>query len=135
MSAGVLKCYATERGRNQIVDWYVREDPRVRAAFREFVDAIVQQPLIEWGPQLDVATLHGKWSALHKFKIRLPNIQLRPLGFFGPARNEYTILFVAREKDRDWVPKDAKDKALKRMNEVKLNPKQAVRYELSLFSK
>src|SRR4051812_26794995 len=125
MPTGTLKCFASVRGKNQILEWYEDQTPAVRAAFREFVEAMAQQPFERWGPPM-TATLHGKWSALHKFKIRVERMQLRPLGFFGPGRNEYTILYPAREQDRDWVPRDSRDQALKRMRAVQINPEQAV---------
>lgn len=127
MPSGTIKCYATSGGKNLICDWYRDQPPAVRAAFREFVEAVAQQPFERWGPP-DIATLHGKWSKLHKFKIRVANSQLRPLGFFGPGRHEYTLLYPASEKDRKWVPGNAKDQALKRMKEVMENPEQAVEY-------
>lgn len=39
--------------------------------------------------------------------IKLDRVQCRLIGFFGPARREFTLLLVAKEKGGKLIPRTA----------------------------
>ncbi len=45
--------------------------------------------------------------------------QYRILGFFGPARSDFTLLVGASKKGNNYDPRNALQTALERMREVK----------------
>jgi hypothetical protein len=57
---------------------------------------------------------------IRKLKIKTRNSQLRPLLCKGPVEmeSEITLLMGAQERDRKWVPWDAKDQAEKRRKAI-----------------
>lgn len=53
------------------------------------------------------------------YEIRFKSaIQYRPLGFFGPGENEFTILLWASKKGSVWTPQDAIATAAKRRKAI-----------------
>lgn len=50
---------------------------------------------------------------IHEIIITYNNIQYRPLGCYGPEKDEFTLLVGATKKGKIWVPKDAKTIAKK----------------------
>lgn len=51
---------------------------------------------------------------IYEIIITINNIQYRPLGCYGPGRDEFTLIVGATKKGKIWVPQDAKSTA-KRM--------------------
>ncbi|MFZ5453623.1 MAG: type II toxin-antitoxin system RelE/ParE family toxin [Thermodesulfobacteriota bacterium] len=50
---------------------------------------------------------------IYEIIITINNIQYRPLGCYGPEKNEFTLLVGASKKGRVWSPKDAISTAMK----------------------
>jgi hypothetical protein len=50
---------------------------------------------------------------VHEIIITINNIQYRPLGCYGPGKDEFTLIVGATKKGKVWVPKDAKLTAMK----------------------
>jgi hypothetical protein len=45
--------------------------------------------------------------------IKINNIQYRPLGCYGPGKDEFTLLVGASKKERIWTPRNARERAKK----------------------
>jgi len=58
------------------------------------------------------------YNGISEIKFIVQNIQYRPLGCYGLASNEYTILIGAREKGNRFEPINAPEIALSRKKEV-----------------
>jgi hypothetical protein len=65
-----------------------------------------------WPPKL-VFPLKG-YKKIYELRIKGPHVQYRPLGCYGPDRNEFTLLVGAKEEESKFEPKDAPDKAMER---------------------
>lgn len=48
---------------------------------------------------------------VYEIRITCNNIVYRPLGCFGPGKNEFTLTVGATKKGKVWVPRDAKTTA------------------------
>lgn len=48
---------------------------------------------------------------VYEIRITCNNIVYRPLGCFGPGKNQFTFIIGATKKGKVWVPKDAKTTA------------------------
>jgi hypothetical protein len=66
---------------------------------------------------------------LKKMKIR-GNVALRPLLVLGPRlkESEITFLLMAQEKDRKYVPRDAEERAERRLQEILNDERRRKRY-------
>jgi hypothetical protein len=51
---------------------------------------------------------------IYEIIITVNNIQYRPLGCYGPGKDEFTLLVGASKKGRVWAPKDARSTAMKK---------------------
>ena len=58
------------------------------------------------------------YSGICEIKFIVQNIQYRPLGCYGPEKNEFTILIGAREEGDRFNPRNAPKIALIRRKEV-----------------
>jgi hypothetical protein len=61
-----------------------------------------------------VRTLKGECDGLFELRIKYKNIQYRPLGCYGPGKNQVTLLMGAIEKGGKFDPLSACKTALLR---------------------
>jgi hypothetical protein len=59
-------------------------------------------------------------------RFEIGNIQYRPIGFFGPAREEFTFLLFAIEQSDRLQPRNAIDEAVRRRGVVQSDPSRSV---------
>ncbi len=59
--------------------------------------------------------LSGKFSKIGEIRFSQQNVQHRVLGFFWPGRGEFILLMGAIEKDNKFIPKNAPEQAIERM--------------------
>lgn len=57
-------------------------------------------------------------EGIFEIRFKVSGIQQRPLGFFGPGTNEFTILILATHKDDVYKPSSAIDTASQRRKAV-----------------
>lgn len=72
----------------------------------------------EWVRPAGFDMLSGKYGKLGKLRFKAANAQHRPIGFFGPGPNEFTLLAWATERDSKYDPPDIRETALKRMEAI-----------------
>jgi hypothetical protein len=65
-----------------------------------------------WSKKL-VYPLTG-YRKIYELRIRGPHIEYRPLGCYGPDRNEFTLLIGVKEVESKFEPRDAPNKAVER---------------------
>ena len=93
--------YVDSRGYNVAQVWYDSELGAVRAEFDTLLNSIRQRSHIEW-PRMRASTnLVGNGQGLTELKFHVNKVQYRPIGFFGPAKQTFTILIVATKPDFD----------------------------------
>jgi hypothetical protein len=108
-------------GKDDAAQWYASLSEENRAKVHRRLSQLRQWPIQGWKHPYFHA-LHGECAGLGEMRIKLDRVQWRPIGFFGPARSEFTILLIAKEKGGRFAPRDACSIAQKRKVEVTQNP-------------
>jgi hypothetical protein len=117
MARWVIKCYGNDR-RNIFEEEYCAWPAAVRADFRSVLNGLRDQPIEGWTRPAGFDRLLGKYRELGKLRFKVRNVQHRPLGFFGPAENEFSLLIWATERDGAFSPPDVRDTALQRRKAI-----------------
>jgi hypothetical protein len=109
-----LNCYVTDGGKNNIQDTYESSNDELKAEFESIVSRLLKCQRQEW-TRPDAAKLNkaGKSGFRDYFEIRFfaNKKQQRPIGYFGPGDNEFTILIWATEKGNQLKPATWREKA------------------------
>jgi hypothetical protein len=71
----------------------------------------------QWG-RPEFASLTGKLAGLGELMFDFGKLEYRPIGCFGPARSDFTILIGATKKGKQYDPRSALDSALERKGVV-----------------
>jgi|SRR3989339_613489 len=95
-------------------EWLDNQIPENRAKVRIFINRLMIAN--SWSPK-HVRSLSG-YPKINELVIKGKNVQLRPLGYFGPSRKCFTLLLGAIEKGDKFIPKDAPGKAEERQRLV-----------------
>jgi len=112
-----IRCYVSPNGRDMIDDWNGRQSDEVQAAVAVALEYLVQRPRKEWRrPEFDL--LSGKMREIGEIRFKVDK-HYRMLGFFGPARSDFTLLVGASKKGNNYDPRNALETAVDRMKEVK----------------
>ncbi len=116
-----FRCYVSPSGRDMIERWYAAQSAEAQVAFDTVLEFLRQRRRDEWRrPEFD--RMSGRYRVLSELRFEVANVQYRPLGFFGPARAEFTILVGATKKRKVYDPRNALETALGRRLEVLGNP-------------
>lgn len=124
MSDWTFRVFRSANGRSDVLDWFeaLQDDDQAIVIVR--LEYLRQQPRPGWRrPHFDM--LKGECAGLGEIRLKLGKVQLRPIGFFGPNRMEFTVLIVAEEKDRKFNPRTACKTAQRRKAEIEKDPGQA----------
>ncbi len=128
MSLWTIRCYLSTSGRDKIEDWFTSQTPTVQAEFLVRLEYLMEHPRQDWRrPHFDI--LKRECKGLGEIRFKADRLQHRMLGFFGPNRMEFTLVFPAIEKDRKFVPKSACNIGLRRKTEVLKDGSRAKRCE------
>jgi hypothetical protein len=111
-----------EQGTDVVTQWYVNATGKARAALDGRMIYLRQQPRHGWVRE-PYDTLR---DGIGEVRFKSAHIWHRPLGFFGPGRNEFTFLFFATKTD-EFIPRNAIDIAVVRRNAVLNDPNIAIR--------
>ncbi len=123
MALWTIRCYLDLNGVDVIDEWVGTVSDAVAAKFDVRMRYLQEQPHSAWTrPHFD--SLGGDCSGLGEVRFQSEKVQYRPIGFFSAA-SEFTLLFVAIEKDRKFVPKSACDIAQRRKKEVEADRRRA----------
>jgi hypothetical protein len=123
-----IRSYVSERGVDEIRNWYSGQTARCRAKFLSRIRFLAQTPRSGWKREpFDV--LHG--YDLGEVRFNADGVEHRPLGFFSPAMT-FTIVICAAEKGGKFVPRGAPDIAENRKREIEIDGKRCCRFWLPL---
>jgi hypothetical protein len=111
-------------GGDVVARWYelMVGRPKVRAKFDARMTYLRQQPREGWVRE-PYDTLR---DGVGEVRFKAEGMWYRPIGFFGPGRNEFTFLIFAT-KTSEFDPVNAIDMAVERKGIVELEPQRAVR--------
>lgn len=107
--------------RNEVQSKYDDSTASMKANFMVAVEYLQEQPRDFWTrPKAAKLTRVGKGEFRDYFEIRFKSegVQQRPIGYFGPSDNQFTILIWAIEKGSNFVPADWRKTADKRRNAI-----------------
>ena len=120
----IVKHYVAANGGSPFKDWYDSLDKDVQAVFDARLDYLKQQPRNGWSmPHFRL--LHGPCVGLGEIRFKVKRVQYRPLGFFGPEANQFTLLVGAIEKGGKIQPASACTSALKYVSALSAHPNQS----------
>ena len=126
MPVWVIRCFRAAGGGDLFDRDYRRQVAEVRAEFRAALNGLLaQEDITGWCRSNGFDRLSGKYRELGKLRFKVANVQHRPLGFFGPERKMFTLVIWATERDGKFDPPNVRETALRRMAQVKQNPRQA----------
>lgn len=109
--------YVDDADRGVVSEWISDQSIKVEVKFHQRLQALSQMRVDEWRDPW-AKTLHGDGKGLVEIRFKAENVQFRPIGFFGPNRNQFTILLCAKEIGGKFVPRQACNLAQGRKNEV-----------------
>lgn len=119
-----FRTYRTVSGDDVIDQWYQGLSVKSRARVLTRLLYIGDQPREGWKrPHFDL--LSGDCSGLGEIRFKIDRTQFRLVGFFGPEREEFTIVTVAVEKDSEFEPKNACKIAQRRKKEILEEPERS----------
>lgn len=104
--------FVTTGNRGVITEWYGGLAAEAQQDFDDLLRYLAVTPYRLW-ERPKYATISG-FAGLGKLRFKANKIQYRPIGFFGPATGQFTLLIGAEERGNKWVPRDAPDQALRR---------------------
>jgi hypothetical protein len=110
-----LKCYYSPGGnKSKVQDTYNRGSDELKAAFDVETEYLLKTPKKDWKRPRAAKLTKGKKSDFKDYyEIRLfaDNTQQRPIGYFGPGENDFTVLIWATEKGNKLRPSTWRDRA------------------------
>jgi hypothetical protein len=109
-----IRSYVSQRGVDEIREWYGKQSDRCRAKFLGRVQFLAQTPRSGWRRE-PFDLLHG--HDLGEIRFNVDGVQHRPIGFFSPSMT-FTIVVCAIEKGKKFVPKTALEIAESRKREI-----------------
>ncbi len=116
--------YRSPSGRDPVVEWYGGLSRKRRADVRVDLEYLRAQPYEGWvRPWYD--TLSRECAGLGELRFTLEKVRWRLVGFRGPERYRFTILAVATERDRRFVPRETCSIAQARKIKVLQSPERA----------
>ena len=112
MSFRTFRDYLTERGENVIRAWLDGLPKNAKVKIDRRILYLENVQYLQREPQY-IKPLTG-YDGIFEIRVILQNIQYRPLGCYGPAQDEFTLLIGAIERGNRFEPRDAPDLALQR---------------------
>lgn len=106
-----FRSFVSDRRESAVRVWYNGQAPQVQAKFDTTLKYLRDRP--SWDRPY-VGILHGECEGLIEIRLKVKRVQYRPLGFYGPLKMEFTILFFATERDGALDPPTACSIALGR---------------------
>lgn len=102
-------CHESASKRSDVQEQFDAATPTMQANFIAALEYLADQPRANWTrPKAAKLTKVEKSGFRDYFEIRFKaeGVQQRPIGYFGPLENQFTILIWATEKGSKFVPSD-----------------------------
>jgi hypothetical protein len=112
-----FRSYVAPNGDVEVDRWHQAQGPNVQGKFDRRLHDLQQMTPDEWRDPF-TKQLEGDCDGLVEIRFKADRTQHRPLGFYGPGRFEFTIVFIAVERGDRFEPADACAIALRRKHEV-----------------
>ncbi|WP_273207950.1 hypothetical protein [Marinobacter subterrani] len=110
-----LKCYYSPGGdKSKAQETYNRGSDELKAAFDVEAEYLLKSPKDDWKRPHAAKLSKGKkgdFKEYYEIRFFADNTQQRPIGYFGPGENDFTILIWATEKGNQLKPVTWRDRA------------------------
>lgn len=83
--------------------WFARLSPKAQMGFSVRLEYLRDRPVSQWNRPYAAPYSDGFIEV--RFEVR--NVQYRPLGFFGPARGDFTFVIPTEERGGQLRPPNA----------------------------
>ena len=100
-----FKVYVSQNGRKDVQSAINDLDQAIKISFKTRVRYLANTKKIDWH-EPDAKKLKGVQD-IYEIRFKANQVQFRPLGFFGPGEQEFTILIWASKKGDVWSPAEA----------------------------
>lgn len=104
-----FRTYVSPRGRNDVQDCVDALDVAAQVKFDVELKYLAVALPTEWHEPR--ARKLGGHEGLYEIRFKAGKVQQRPIGFFGPGSDEFTILVWATHKQNVYKPSKAFDTA------------------------
>lgn len=108
-----------------IDEWEAKTPPKAVAKLDQRLNFLKDRPTTEWHYEYAHPLTNG--DGVWEIKFEWGNVAYRPLFYFGPFPEEFTILVFSEERDGKLVP--GMGAAVSRMAEVKSDPNKALMHD------
>lgn len=96
-----FRCYNNSHGEDEINEWYNAQGYNVQAEMDAVIEYLGERPRAEW-VRPKFAPLSGNCKGLYEIRFKVNNIQYRILGFFGPKRLVFNMVYVFKKKSDEY---------------------------------
>lgn len=126
-----IKYYLSNTQHSDVLKKYNDASAAVQAGFDVQLEYLMVRPRTEWR-RPEVAKLNNKVAYKDFFEIRFfaDRVQHRPIGFFGPNEDDFTIVLWAIEKGDQLIPKSWNKISNTRREEIKSKVATAVEFDI-----
>lgn len=123
----IVRDFVSARGENLIAAWLRMLPIAARVEISTSITLLEQTERLD-RPQ--VGLLRNECEGLLELRVKVNNVQYRPIGYYGPQQREITLLVGAVEKGRKFVPPTACSIAFSRIQLLKEGRASTCEHEL-----
>lgn len=114
-----ILCYVSTGKKNEIQNKYDEGNDNLKADFEVALEYLIVREKKEWlRPSAARLTKCSEFRDFYEIRFFSNHTQQRPIGYFGPGKNDFTILLWAIEKGNKLIPEGWCTQANKRMNQI-----------------
>jgi hypothetical protein len=96
-----IMCYVSNSGRCDVQSTYDKGTEELKAEFDTAIEYLRQRGRDRWTrPHAHKLSKSSEFRDFFEIRFKANRTQQRPIGFFGPADNQFTIVIWATEKGR-----------------------------------
>jgi hypothetical protein len=126
-----IKTYKSSGGKNDVQATYDAGTEELKAELEVELDYLKVRGREEWRrPYAAKLSKCNEFRDFFEIRFCANRVQQRPIGYFGPNGNDFTILLWATEKGGKLKPADWCSKANRRRNEILNGTAEAVPLKL-----
>jgi len=114
-----IKCYVSSSGKNEVQATYDSGTEELKAGLEVALAYLKVRDRQVWiRPHAHKMSKCIEFRDFFEIRFRAENLQQRPIGYFGPGLNDFTILIWATEKGNKLKPENWCEKANRRRKEI-----------------
>lgn len=114
-----INCYQSSNGKSDVQETYDSGTDALQAELETALDYLKVRTRDEWRrPKAAKLTRCDEFRDFFEIRCFADNVQQRPIGYFGPGENDFTILIWATEKGNKLIPAEWCKKANRRRKQI-----------------